>query len=93
VLDDNVKLLGYVAAALFFFMALMLLLTLRRAGGVRGARHWLSGTLVIAAGVALNTAQGAIPPFLGLVVSNVMIVLGAGVNTLVVLNIVFLNAR
>jgi diguanylate cyclase (GGDEF)-like protein len=82
VLDANAKLLGYVAAALFFFMALMLLLTLRRAGGVRGARHWLNGTLVIAAGVALNTAQGAIPPFLGLVVSNVMIVIGAGMNAL-----------
>jgi diguanylate cyclase (GGDEF)-like protein len=81
-LETSLQLLGYVAAALFFSMALMLLLTLRRAGGVRGAQHWLNGTLVIAAGVALNTAQGAIPPFLGLVISNTMIVVGAAMNAL-----------
>jgi diguanylate cyclase (GGDEF)-like protein len=81
-LESSLQLLGYIAAALFFFMALMLLLTLRRAGGVRGAQLWLNGTLVIAAGVALNTAQSVIPPFLGLIASNVMIVLGAGMNAL-----------
>jgi diguanylate cyclase (GGDEF)-like protein len=76
-MSAEIKLLGYVASALFFFMAFMLLLTLRQTGRVRGARQWLLSTLVVAVGVALNTAQEAIAPILGLVASNVCIVFGA----------------
>ncbi|MGL5002433.1 MAG: hypothetical protein ACRDAM_05795, partial [Casimicrobium sp.] len=79
-MSAEIKLLGYVAAALFFFMAFMLLLTLRQAGRVRGARQWLFSTLVVAVGVALNTAQESISPFFGLVLSNMCIVLGAAMS-------------
>ncbi len=72
----DIKLLGFVAAALFFFMAIMLLLTQRQAGRVRGARQWLWGTLVLAVGIALNTMQDSITPFLGLIVSNALIIAG-----------------
>jgi diguanylate cyclase (GGDEF)-like protein len=79
-LSSDIKLLGYVAAALFFSMALMLILTLRQAGRVRGADQWLWGTLTIAIAVALNTLQQIIPPFLGLVVSNVLLIMGAAMS-------------
>jgi diguanylate cyclase (GGDEF)-like protein len=72
----DIKLLGFVAAALFFFMAIMLLLTQRQAGRVRGAQQWLWGTLVLAVGIALNTMQDSITPFLGFIVSNALIIVG-----------------
>jgi diguanylate cyclase (GGDEF)-like protein len=72
----DIKLLGFVAAALFFFMAIMLLLTQRQAGRVRGAQQWLWGTLVLAVGIALNTMQDSIIPFLGFIVSNALIIVG-----------------
>lgn len=40
-MTSDVKLLGYVAAALFFFMAIMQLLTLRQAVRVRGTTQWV----------------------------------------------------
>lgn len=73
----DIKLLGYVAAILFFFMSIMLLLTSRQAGRVRGATQWLWSTLTIAFGIALNTSQEVMPPFIGLVVSNVLLFAGA----------------
>ena len=74
---NDIKLLGYVAAALFFFMSIMLLLTLRQAVRVRGATQWVWSTLTVAIGIGLNTAQEAVPPFLGIVLANVMIISGA----------------
>lgn len=73
-MSSDIKLLGYVAAALFFFMAMMLLLTLRQAGRVRGARQWLWSTLMVAIAIGLNTSQDVLPPFLGFVVSNTLII-------------------
>jgi diguanylate cyclase (GGDEF)-like protein len=72
----DIKLLGFVASALFFFMAIMLLLTQRQAGRVRGAMQWLWGTLVLAVGVVLNTMQDSITPLLGFIVSNALIIAG-----------------
>lgn len=74
-MSSDIKLLGYVAAALFFFMAMMLLLTLRQAGRVRGARQWLWSTLMVAVAIGLNTSQDVLPPFLGFVVSNTLIII------------------
>jgi len=79
-LANNVQLLGYVASALFFFMAIMLLLTLRQAGRVRGTAQWLWSTLVLAVGIAINTTQDRLPPVFGLVLSNVLVVLGAAMS-------------
>lgn len=76
-MTSDIKLLGYVAAALFFFMAIMLLLTLRQAMRVRGATQWVWSTLTVAIGIGLNTSQEVVPPFLGIVVANVLIVTGA----------------
>ena len=73
-MSSDIKLLGYVAAALFFFMAMMLLLTLRQAGRVRGARQWLWSTLIVAIAIGLNTSQDVLPPFLAFVVSNTLII-------------------
>ena len=75
----DIKLLGYIAAALFFFMAIMLLLTLRQAVRVRGATYWVWSTVLVAVGVALNTAQESVPPLLGIVLANVLIIIGAAV--------------
>ena len=77
---SDIKLLGYVAATLFFFMAIMLLLTLRQAVRVRGATQWVWSTLTVAIGVGLNTSQEVVPPFLGIVVANVMIIVGAALG-------------
>lgn len=71
-MGNDVKLLGYVAAALFFFMGIMLLLRLPQAGRVRGATMWLWSTLTVAVGIVLNTSQEIIPQFFGLVVSNAL---------------------
>jgi diguanylate cyclase (GGDEF)-like protein len=79
-LGADIRLLGYVAASLFFSLAVMLMLTLRQAGRVRGSTQWLWGTLVIAIGVALNTAQESIVPLLGVVVSNVLLIAGAAIT-------------
>ena len=79
-MDEYIKLLGYVAAALFFFMALMLLLTLRQGARVRGAKQWLWSTLAVAAGIGLNTSQGTLPPFFSIMLSNVLIVSGAALG-------------
>ena len=76
-LTSDIKLLGYVAAALFFFMAIMQLLTLRQAVRVRGTTQWVWSTLTVAIGIGLNTSQEVVPPFLGIVVANVLIVTGA----------------
>lgn len=74
---SDIKLLGYVAAALFFFMAIMLLLTLRQAVRVRGATLWVWSTLTVAIGIGLNTSQEILHPLLGIVLANVMIIIGA----------------
>ncbi|MEQ1594985.1 MAG: GGDEF domain-containing protein [Casimicrobium sp.] len=79
-MDEYIKLLGYIAAALFFFMALMLLLTLRQGARVRGAKQWLWSTLAVAAGIGLNTSQGTLPPFFSIMLSNVLIVSGAALG-------------
>lgn len=76
----DIKLLGYVAAVLFFSMAIMLLLTLRQAVRVRGATQWVWSTLTVAIGIGLNTSQEVVPPFLGIVVANVMIISGAALG-------------
>jgi len=76
-MDSSIKLLGYVASALFLFMSIMLLITLRQSGRMRGARAWLWSTLVVAVGIALNTSQEYIPSLFGFVASNTMIVVGA----------------
>lgn len=55
----------------------MLLLTLRQAGRVRGASHWLWGTVVLGVAIALNTLQESIHPMLGLVLSNALLIAGA----------------
>ena len=77
---SDIKLLGYVAAALFFFMAVMLLLTLRQAVRVRGATQWVWSTVTVAIGVGLNTSQEVVPQLLGIVVANVMIIAGAALG-------------
>ena len=77
---SDIKLLGYVAAALFFFMAIMLLLTLRQTVRVHGATQWVWSTLTVAIGIGLNTSQEAVPPFLGVVLANVMIISGAALG-------------
>ena len=74
---SDIKLLGYVATALFFFMAVMLVLTLRQAVRVRGATQWVWSTVTVAIGVGLNTSQEILPPLLGVVLSNVMLITGA----------------
>ena len=79
-MDEYIKLLGYIAAALFFFMALMLLLTLRQGARVRGATQWLWSTLAVATGIALNTSQGSLPPFFSIMLSNVLIICGAALG-------------
>ena len=79
-MSTDIKLLGYVASALFFFMALMLLLTLRQAVRVRGATQWLWSTLTVAIGIGLNTSQEVVPPFLGIVLANVLIISGAALG-------------
>ena len=81
-MTSEIKLLGYVAAALFFFMAIMLLLTLRQAVRmrVRGATQWVWSTLTVAIGIGLNTSQEVVPPFLGIVLANVMIIVGAALG-------------
>lgn len=79
---SDIKLLGYVATTLFFFLALMLMLTLRLARRVQGTRLWLWGTLVVAVGFALHTLQDSIQPFLGLLLSNLMIIGGATVSAM-----------
>jgi diguanylate cyclase (GGDEF)-like protein len=79
-LATDIKLLGYVAAALFLFMAVMLLLTLRQAVRVRGATQWVWSTVIVSIGIALNTSQEVIPAFLGLVLANVLIILGAALG-------------
>ncbi len=77
---SDIKLLGYVAAALFFFMAIMLLLTLRQAVRVRGATQWVWSTLTVAIGIGLNTSQEIVPPILGITLANVMIISGAALG-------------
>lgn len=59
----DIKLLGYVAAALFFSMAIMLLLTLRQALRVRGATQWVWSTLTVAIGIGLNTTSSSATVF------------------------------
>lgn len=76
----DIKLLGYVAAALFFFMAIMLLLTLRQSVRVRGATQWVWSTLTVSIGIGLNTSQEVLPPLLGIVLANVMIISGAALG-------------
>jgi len=78
--STDIRLLGYVASALFFFMAIMLLLTLRQAVRVRGATYWVWSTVTVAIGIALNTSQEMLPPFLGIVLSNTLIITGAAVG-------------
>ncbi len=79
-MSTDIKLLGYVASALFFFMAIMLLLTLRQAVRVRGATYWLWSTLMVAIGIALNTSQEVLPPLLGIALANVLIIAGAALG-------------
>ena len=57
-MDSGIKLLGYIASALFLFMSVMLLLTMRQSGPMRGARPWLWEHWPAAFGIALNTSQG-----------------------------------
>jgi diguanylate cyclase (GGDEF)-like protein len=79
-LGTDIKLLGYVASALFFFMAFMLLLTLRHAVRVRGATYWVWSTVTVAIGIGLNTSQEHLPPFLGIGLANVLIIAGAALG-------------
>jgi diguanylate cyclase (GGDEF)-like protein len=79
-LASDIKLLGYVAAALFFCMAIMLLLTLRQTVRVRGATQWVWSTLTVSVGIGLNTSQEMLPPLLGVVLANVMIIGGAALG-------------
>lgn len=79
-MGTDIKLLGYVAAALFFFMAIMLLLTLRQSVRVRGATQWVWSTLTVSIGIGLNTSQEVLPPLLGIVLANVMIIAGAALG-------------
>ncbi len=73
-MSSDIRLLGYVAAALFFFMAMMLLLTLRQAGRVRGARQWLWSTVAVAIALVLNASQDNVPAFFGVVLASTLIV-------------------
>lgn len=79
-MSNDIRLLGYVASALFFFMAIMLLLTLRQAVRVRGATYWVWSTVTVAIGIALNTSQEMVPPFFGIVLANTLIITGAAVG-------------
>lgn len=81
-MDSGIKLLGYIASALFLFMSIMLLLTMRQSGNMRGARPWLWSTVIAAFGIALNTSQESLPPFLSFVLGNTLIVVGAAVSAL-----------
>jgi diguanylate cyclase (GGDEF)-like protein len=81
-LGADIKLLGLIAAMLLFVMSILLLLTLRQAGRVRGGEQWIWGTMGIAAGVVLNTMQESIPQFLGLVVSNSLMIAGSTLTAL-----------
>lgn len=75
-MGTDIKVLGYVAAALLLFMTLMLLLTVRQGARVRGVTNWVRSTLAIAAGIGLNTLQDTLPQFLSSPVANVLVVAG-----------------
>lgn len=79
-MDSGIKLLGYIASALFLFMSVMLLLTMRQSGHMRGARPWLWSTVLSAAGISLNTSQEYLPPLLSFVIGNTLIVMAAAVS-------------
>lgn len=81
-MDDGIRLLGYVASALFLFMSVMLLLTMRQSGPMRGARPWLWSTVIVASGIALNTSQDYVPSLLSFLLGNALIVVGALVSAM-----------
>jgi diguanylate cyclase (GGDEF)-like protein len=76
-MNPEIRAIGALTAGIFLILALVLALVLRQSRRVRGSQRWLVGTLVLASGLALNSARPYLPMLLVSVVGNVAMLTGA----------------